>query len=60
MSKTNPSHTLADVLAGVDELWPLSGTEDWDAAGLVVGDPAANISDIHLMVDVTAEALLKR
>ena len=57
MSKTTPSHTLADVLAGVDELWPLSGTEDWDAAGLVVGDPAANISAVHLMVDVTAESV---
>ena len=57
MSKTTPSRTLADVLAGVDELWPLSGTEDWDAAGLVVGDPAANISAVHLMVDVTVESV---
>jgi dinuclear metal center YbgI/SA1388 family protein len=57
MSKTTPSLTLADVLAGVDELWPLSGTEDWDAAGLVVGHPAANISAVHLMVDVTAESV---
>jgi dinuclear metal center YbgI/SA1388 family protein len=53
----SPSLSLASVLETLDSLWPLSGREEWDAPGLVVGDPAGSISNIHLMVDVTAESV---
>ncbi|PZQ87872.1 MAG: Nif3-like dinuclear metal center hexameric protein [Leifsonia xyli] len=41
----------------------MSGAEDWDAPGLVVGDPAAGITAIHLAVDAvpdTADEALER
>lgn len=47
-------HTLSDVLAVVDGLWPLSGAEAWDASGLVSGDPAASVGRIHLCVDAVS------
>ena len=51
------SHTVAEVNAVVESLWPDSGTEPWDAPGLLSGDPAASVSSIHLAVDaVTATA----
>lgn len=32
-------------------LWPLSGAEEWDAPGLIVGDPQAEVSAVHIAVD---------
>jgi dinuclear metal center YbgI/SA1388 family protein len=43
--------TLADVLAVTERLWPTSGAENWDAVGLVSGDPGAPVVSIHLAVD---------
>lgn len=43
--------TLAEVLTVVERLWPMSGSEQWDASGLVSGDPSASVSRIHLAVD---------
>jgi dinuclear metal center YbgI/SA1388 family protein len=45
------SHTVAEVHAVVESLWPDSGTEPWDAPGLLSGDPAATVASIHLAVD---------
>ncbi|WP_349897944.1 Nif3-like dinuclear metal center hexameric protein [Parafrigoribacterium soli] len=50
-------HTLADVRAVVDRLWPLSGAEAWDAPGLLSGDPAAGVSSILLTVDAVTEVV---
>jgi dinuclear metal center YbgI/SA1388 family protein len=45
---------LAEVLRVAESLWPASGAESWDAAGLVAGDPASTVSRIHLAVDAVA------
>jgi dinuclear metal center YbgI/SA1388 family protein len=50
-------HTLADVRAVVERLWPLSGAEAWDAPGLLSGDPTAEVSSILLTVDAVAEVV---
>ncbi|WP_127793369.1 Nif3-like dinuclear metal center hexameric protein [Agromyces sp. LHK192] len=42
---------LAELLATIDRLWPLSGAEGWDAPGLVTGDPAAPVERVHFAVD---------
>lgn len=49
-----PPTTLAEVLAVAEELWPRSGASEWDAPGLVTGDPAATVSSIRLSVDAVA------
>lgn len=45
---------LADLLATVERLWPVSGAEPWDAPGLVTGDPAREVSRVVLVVDAVA------
>jgi dinuclear metal center YbgI/SA1388 family protein len=47
--------TLAQVLDVAEQLWPASGSEDWDSTGLVAGDPRANITSIGLAVDAVPE-----
>ncbi|QNO36473.1 Nif3-like dinuclear metal center hexameric protein [Protaetiibacter sp. SSC-01] len=47
--------TLARVTEVAHTLWPLSGAEAWDAPGLVAGDPASEISSVHLAVDAVVE-----
>ena len=37
--------TLADADAAISALWPPAGAEDWDAVGLIAGDPAADTPD---------------
>lgn len=46
--------TLEAVGLAVEQLWPLRGAESWDAPGLVVGDPLAEVTHIHLAVDAVA------
>jgi dinuclear metal center YbgI/SA1388 family protein len=46
--------TLADVVAVLDDLYPPSTAEGWDAVGLVVGDPAAPVRKILFAVDPVA------
>jgi dinuclear metal center YbgI/SA1388 family protein len=43
--------TIATVQAVVEQLWPIAGSEGWDAPGLLAGDPASPVSAIHLAVD---------
>lgn len=47
--------TLARVTDVAHSLWPLAGAEDWDAPGLLVGDPAAEVKAIHLAVDAVLD-----
>ncbi|WP_300344750.1 Nif3-like dinuclear metal center hexameric protein [Nesterenkonia sp.] len=46
--------TLQQVLDVVDELWPASLAEDWDAVGLVAGRREAEVRRIHFAVDPVA------
>jgi dinuclear metal center YbgI/SA1388 family protein len=48
-------HTVADVVAVAERLWPMAGAEGWDAAGLLSGDPAAIVDSVHLAVDAVPE-----
>ena len=53
--------TLAQVLEVLERAYPSAGAEDWDAVGLVCGDPSARVERILVAVDpapaVVAEAL---
>ncbi len=49
--------TLAEVTAAAEQLWPLSGAEEWDAPGLVSGDPAATVTRVLLAVDAVADTI---
>ncbi|TQL47895.1 dinuclear metal center YbgI/SA1388 family protein [Homoserinimonas aerilata] len=49
--------TVAEINAVIEGLWPLSGVEEWDAPGLLVGDPAAVVQSIHLAVDAVADTV---
>jgi dinuclear metal center YbgI/SA1388 family protein len=49
--------TVAEINAIAETLWPMSGTESWDAPGLLSGDPAASVSHIHLAVDAVLETV---
>ena len=49
--------TLAEVDRAVRRLWPLAGAEDWDAVGLVSGDPDAPVRRIRLAVDAVADTV---
>ncbi len=42
---------VADVQLAVESLWPAATAEDWDAVGLVAGDPADEVRRILLAVD---------
>jgi len=54
---STPSKPLSQVLEILETLWPVSGAEEWDAPGLVVGSPEHPVSSIHLMVDATTESV---
>jgi dinuclear metal center YbgI/SA1388 family protein len=51
------SFSLADVARISHELWPLAGAEDWDAPGLVSGDPSRPVHSILLAVDVVGDTV---
>jgi dinuclear metal center YbgI/SA1388 family protein len=51
------SRPLSEVLDIIENLWPVSGAEEWDAPGLVVGSPDHAVSSIHVMVDATVESV---
>lgn len=51
------SHTVRDVLAAVESLWPIVGQEDWDNSGLVSGHGDQSVESIYLAVDVTNETV---
>jgi dinuclear metal center YbgI/SA1388 family protein len=47
--------TLGDVVALLDGWYPPQHADDWDAVGLVLGDPAADVRRILLAVDPVAD-----
>ncbi|MBF4581747.1 Nif3-like dinuclear metal center hexameric protein [Curtobacterium sp. VKM Ac-2865] len=47
--------TLRDLQAVIETLWPVAGTESWDAVGLVSGDPDAVVEHVHLAVDAVPD-----
>ena len=49
--------TVAEINAVAESLWPLSGAESWDAPGLLSGDPAREVSSIHLAVDAVSDTV---
>lgn len=49
--------TLADVVAVLEDLYPPSTAEQWDAVGLVAGDPAAPVRRVLLAVDPVADVV---
>jgi dinuclear metal center YbgI/SA1388 family protein len=49
--------TLADANAAITALWPLDEAEEWDAPGLLSGDPAASVDRIHLAVDAVHDTV---
>lgn len=46
---------LRELIDTLDDFWPVSGADDWDAPGLVCGSLSARVSRILLTVDVTDE-----
>jgi dinuclear metal center YbgI/SA1388 family protein len=52
-----PISTVGEVNAVVEQLWPMTGAEAWDAPGLLAGDPAAAVSRIHLAVDAVIDTV---
>jgi len=55
MTTGSPSTpALRDVVAVLEDLYPPSTAEGWDAVGLVVGDPAAPVRKILFAVDPVA------
>ena len=46
---------LSDVIAALETLWPAERAEQWDAVGLVCGDPDAEVSRVLFAVDPVRE-----
>jgi dinuclear metal center YbgI/SA1388 family protein len=51
------SPTVAEVNAIAETLWPMDGTESWDAPGLLSGDRSAEVTHIHLAVDAVLDTV---
>lgn len=49
--------TVGQVQAVVEQLWPMSGAESWDAPGLLAGDPGAPVESIVLAVDAVLDTV---
>lgn len=49
--------TLADADAAISALWPPGGAEEWDAVGLIAGDPETEVRAIHLAVDAVPDTV---
>lgn len=46
--------SVAEVQRAVESLWPAATAEDWDAVGLIAGDPADPVARVLLAVDAVA------
>ena len=49
--------SVHDVTAAAENLWPLSGADEWDRPGLIAGQTFAKCEKVLLSVDVTSEVL---
>lgn len=54
---TAPVVTLGQVTRALDELYPGSSAQSWDAVGLVCGDPDQPVRKVLLAVDPTSEVV---
>lgn len=54
-SKVTTARTVADIVLAAERLWPISGAEQWDAVGLLAGDPQASVDRVHLCVDAVPD-----
>lgn len=54
-SKVAHALTVADTARVIERLWPVSGAEEWDAIGLLAGDPHAVVKQLHLCVDAVPD-----
>lgn len=54
---TPTTWTLGAVRQVIEEMWPPSGAEPWDAPGLVVGSLDQPVSHLRLVVDVVASSV---
>ncbi len=48
---------VGDVVSFLDGCYPPAWAADWDRVGLVVGDPAAPVGQIHFVIDCVAETV---
>lgn len=51
--------TVADCMAVLDALYPAANAAEWDAVGLVVGDPGVDVRRVHVAVDPTEEVAVE-
>lgn len=51
----SPVPKLSDLIAALDAFWPPERAEQWDAVGLVCGDPDAEVSRVLFAVDPVRE-----
>lgn len=51
--------TVADVVAALDARFPPSSAQDWDAVGLVCGDPGSPVTHVRFAVDPVLEVALE-
>lgn len=49
--------TLADADAAISALWPQAAAEEWDAVGLIAGNPETEVRAIHLAVDAVPDTV---
>lgn len=49
--------TLGEVRRVLDQLWPVSGAESWDAPGLVVGSLDHPVTHLRFVVDVVSSTV---
>jgi dinuclear metal center YbgI/SA1388 family protein len=49
--------SLRETIAVFESIWPLELADEWDAPGLVSGNPEASVSKVLLAVDVTSEVI---
>ncbi|MDL5156769.1 Nif3-like dinuclear metal center hexameric protein [Actinomycetospora termitidis] len=47
-------HLIADAVTALEAAYPPALAQDWDAVGLVCGDPTEPVTRVHLAVDPTA------
>jgi dinuclear metal center YbgI/SA1388 family protein len=48
---------LTDVIGVLEDLYPAASAQDWDAVGLVCGDPDQPVTKVLLAVDPTADVV---
>jgi dinuclear metal center YbgI/SA1388 family protein len=57
VTHTGSETTVADVVSAMSTRYPAEWAEDWDRVGLVVGDPAAPVRRVLLVVDCVPETV---